>query len=171
MNKKGFTLVETLVYIGLIAIIIASVAVFLTKLGQVRIKTLVISEVEMNARLVFDRLVEAARHAEAINIGASTFDSDPGVISFDMVDAGEDPTIFSLTADNGNFQVNIAGAGNTPITTDSVSISNLVFTNLTSSEDLGIIQVSYTVETLNTTDDPYFDYAETFQTTLRIPLD
>lgn len=170
-NKKGVTLLETVIYVAVIAVVLTTMSVWMIDLMRIRAKNQVISEVQTNGRLILNRLSDASRHAELVNTGSSTFGSDPGVLSFDMVDAGEDPTVFSLTADDGEFQVSVAGGGATSITSDVVSISNLVFTDLTSSEDLAIIQVEFTVTAVNSTGSPLYDYEESFQSALRIPLD
>ena len=88
-----------------------------------------------------------------------------------MVDALVDPTVFSLTGNDGQFQMSEAGGNNVLLTTDNVQVTNLVFTNLTGVDDTGIIQVQFTLEEVNTPGSAYFDYEQTFQTTLRIPLD
>jgi prepilin-type N-terminal cleavage/methylation domain-containing protein len=170
-NKQGFTLVEVMVYVAIIALMMTTLVLFSINLIQVRAKQRVIHNVEANAARIFERLADAARHAEGINTGASTFNSDPGTLSVNIVSAGVDPTIFSLTADDGVFQANEGGAGNVAITTDDVAITNLVFTNLTSVTDIGIIKVEFTVAAVNNSGNPLYSYEESFQTAIRIPLD
>jgi len=170
-NQRGFTLIELIVYIAIISTVLLAFVTFALQLAKVRAKASVIGEVEYNARLIQERLNEAIRHAEGVNTGASTFGSDPGVLSLDMVDVAEDATIFNLTSDDGNFQVEAGGGEATPITTNGVSITNLIFTNYTSSEDVGVVGVQFTVTANNVSSDQFFDYAQSFQTTLRIPLD
>jgi type II secretory pathway pseudopilin PulG len=171
MQTKGFTLIELLIYIALTAVIFMVIVSFILTLTEVRAKVDVVSEVEYNARLVQDRLVDAMRHAEGINSGTSLFGTDPGVLSIDMVDAGVDPTVFSLTEDDGQVQLSEAGAGAVGLTTDTVEVTNFQFTNLTGLEDQGIIKAEFTVRYVNPGSDPLYDYEESFQTTLRIPLD
>lgn len=171
MNNRGFTLIELIIYIAVVSVVLLAFVTFTLRFANSRAKARVIGEVQYNGRLIQERLSDAFRHAEAVNTGASTFTTDPGVLSLDIVDVAEDPTIFSLSADDGNFQVNLAGSGNTLITSDAVSVSNLVFTNLTSSEDVGVVRVEFTVAAINNSNDPHFDYDQTYQTTLRIPLD
>jgi type II secretory pathway pseudopilin PulG len=170
-DQRGTTLIELLIYIAIVGVIMITAASFLLNLMQSRSKTVAISDVLSNARLIQDRLHDAARHAEGINTGASTFGSDPGVLSLDMVDVGVDPTIFSLTADDGQAQINEAAGGNVTLSSDNVRVSNLLFTNLTSVNDTGIIQVQFTIEAINASGSSQYDYSESFQTTLRIPLD
>lgn len=170
-DQRGTTLMEVLIYISIVGIVLTTISSFTINLITIRQKTQASSEVLTNARLIQQRLQDAVRHAEEITTASSTFGSDPGVLQLDMVDAGVDPTIFSLTADDGQFQANEGGAGNITITSDDVEVTNLVFTNLTTASDVGIIQVQFTVRAVNPSTITLFDYEETFQTTLRIPLD
>lgn len=171
IDERGFTLVEVTVYVAIVAGIMTTLVLFSLNLIQVRAKQRVIHNVEANAARIFERLADAARHAEGINTGASTFGADPGTLSVNMVTVGVDPTIFTLTANDGVFQANEGGAGNVAITTDDVSITNLTFTNLTSADDVGIIKVDFTVAAVNSSGNPLYSYDESFQTAIRIPLD
>ncbi|MFA4922774.1 MAG: type II secretion system protein [Ignavibacteriaceae bacterium] len=169
--QRGFTLIETILYILIIGMILSTLGLFLNHLLQARAKTLASSDLITAARTIQDQLGHAARRAEGVNTGASTFGTDPGALSLNMVDALVDPTIFSLTANDGQFQMREAAGSTVLLTTDDVRVTNLVFTNLTGVDDTGIIQVQFTLEEVNTSGSAYFDYEQTFQTTLRIPLD
>ena len=170
-NQRGSTFIELLLYIGIVGVIMVTAASFLMNLLTSRAKVTASSEVLSNARLIQDRLHDAARHAQGINTGSSTFGSDPGALSFNMVSAGVDPTVFSLTTNDGQFQVSEGSGGNVTVSATDVQVTNLVFTNLTSTQDTGIIQVQFTLTAVNASGSSQFDYEESFQTTLRIPLD
>jgi Tfp pilus assembly protein PilE len=170
-NQNGSTFMELIIYIVLVGVIMTTVSSFMLNLLTSRSKVTASSEVLSNARLIQDRLHDAARHAEGINTGSSTFGSDPGTLSLDMVDSLVDPTVFSLTADDGQMQVNEASGGNVAMSSSDVQVTNLVFTNLTSADDTGIIQVQFTLTAVNPSGSSQFSYEEQFQTTLRIPLD
>jgi type II secretory pathway pseudopilin PulG len=171
-NKKGFSLLETVLYVFLMASILSVLAFFLLQLTTARTKTRTISEVLIAGELIEQRLSEAVRHAQALRIGSSVFGTDPGVLSLDMVDALRDPINFSLTVDNGQFQVSEGtGGAAVPLTSSNLQITNLVFTNLTGAADVGIIQVQFTVQATSSSGSRAFTYDQAFQTTLRIPLD
>lgn len=171
MNQKGFTLIETILYIALVTFILVTISMFLIHILNAQVKTRAISQVLASATLVQDRLSEAVRHADGINVGASTFGVDPGVLSLDMVDGARSPTVFSLSADDGQLMISEAGGAATALTSDDVKIKTLLFENLTTADDVGIIQVQFTIEVYSTAGSkPYF-YDQGFQTTLRIPLD
>jgi len=57
------------------------------------------------------------------------------------------------------------------VTSEDVAVTNLVFRNLTSTEDVGIIQVEFTLTAIGPNGNPLYQYEETYQTTLRIPFD
>lgn len=162
---------ETILYIAISSILLVAMISFGLRIVQSRAKARVISAVAFNAGLIQDRLIETARHAEGVNTGASTFGTDPGVLSLDMVDAGEDPTVFSLDADDGVFQINVASGGEVALTSSEISVTNLVFTDLTSSQDVGVVRVEFTLVGGDVAADPQNHYEESFQTTIRIPLD
>jgi type II secretory pathway pseudopilin PulG len=170
-NQQGTTLVELIIYIGIVGMIMVTISSFLLNLLNARAKTVAISEVLAAGRLVQDRLTDAMRHAEGINTVISNFGSDQGVLSLDMVDGTLDPTIFSLTADDGSVQVQQGVGSNQALTPSNISITNFLITNLTTAEDVGIIQVQFTAKIADPGPSNAFDYEEDFQTTLRIPLD
>lgn len=170
LNKRGFTLVELIIYVAIVSSILIATTQYVATLARNRAKSEVLAEVAYNAAIIQAKLSYAARHAESLNVGSSTFGSDPGVLQLEMVDSGENPTIFNLTADDGAAQMNINGT-TTQLTTDRVNVTNFVFSNRTSSDDIGIIEVQYTIEAVNSSNSPFFDYVEEFQTAIRIPLD
>jgi len=169
-DERGTTLIELVLYIGLVGMILTTISMFLLNMLNARIKTSAISEITANGRLIQDRLFDSVRHAQTIDFDSSVFDVDPGVLTLNMTDPLVTPTIFSLISDDGQFQINEGGSGNIGLTSDSIHVTNLVFTNLTSEEDVGIIQVQFTLTAFNPSSDRAYDYEESFQTTLRIPL-
>jgi len=169
-NQKGTTLVELVIYIGIVGMILTTVSMFLLNLLTTRAKTAAITETLANGRLVQERLTEAMRHASGIVVLDSEFGTDPGVLSLEMADLTLSPTIFSLNEDDGQVQVSEGGLPPVTLTTNDVHITDFQFQNLTSPEDVGIIQLQFTIEVDNPSLSPRFDYAQSFQTTARIPL-
>ncbi|MDA0207839.1 MAG: hypothetical protein O3B64_00310 [bacterium] len=170
LNKRGSTLVEMILYVAIVSSVLIATTQYVVTLTRNRAKSEVLAEVAYNAAIIQAKLSYAARHAASITVGSSTFDVDPGVLRFAMVDSGEDPTVFSLTEDDGSLQIGINGV-TTQLTTGRVRVTNLVFTNLTSADDAGIVLVEYTLEAINSSNSPFFDYVEEFQTAIRIPLE
>jgi len=170
MNTRGFTLFESILSIALMGVILASLSSFLFQLTHVRVKIQAQSEVLHTARLFENRLSDAVRHASSIQGGSSVFGSDPGVLSLQMVDPLKDPTIFRLNANDGIIEVSEHGEAFVPLSTNKISATNFVFQNLTSADDKGVIQVFFTLSTVNPTNNPYYYATKSFQSSFRIPL-
>lgn len=170
MTQRGFTLFEMLIALAIMGMILVTISSFALKLLHAQARAEVASEITSQARFVIDRLTDAARHAEALNSGASTFDADPGVLSLDMQDDTLDPVVFSLTEDDGQLQISEAAGAAQLLTSNDVSMTNLVFHNLTSASDVGVIQMEFTLRSINTSAARAFTYEESFETTIRIPL-
>ncbi len=170
MNKRGFTLFETILYISIIGIILAIMSSFVLNLMNARMKVQASSEVVHAARLFEDRLSDAVRHAKSINVSSSIFGIDPGILSLQMIDVTKDPTVFRLDVDNGKIEVSEGGGSFQFLTTAKLSTSNLVFTNLTTAKDKGVIQVLFTFSTLNPSNVPFYYFTKSFQSSYRIPL-
>lgn len=169
-GKRGFSILEMILYVGIISMVMVTVVSLAISLLNLRVKERAMASIQSNEARILGRLEDAARHATALNIGTSVFSADPGTISFDMADVGVDPTIFSLTADDGALQVQEAGGAVVTLTTDDISVTNFTVTNLTTAEDVGILRVEMTLQ-VGSASLPIYAYTESFQTTLRIPLD
>ncbi len=161
-------LIELVIYTAIIGFLLLAMVSFILNAVQLRTKGKAAEEIAYNARVIQDRLQDAARHATAVQVASSVFDVDPGVLSFAMAAAQEDPTVFSLDADDGAFHVSIDGVG-AALTTDRVSVENLVFTDVTGPNDAGLVRVNFTLMMENGVS-PYFSYEESFQTTLRLSI-
>ena len=159
-----------ILYIGIVSLIMVATVSLSISLMNLRIKERAMASIQSNETRILARLSDAMRHASLVNTGTSTFLTDPGVLSLQMVDSSVNPTIFSLTADNGIFQVKEASGSNVPLTTSDVSVTNFTVTNLTSSSDTGIILVQMTIS-VSSSSTPLYAFSQSFETVLRVPLD
>jgi hypothetical protein len=100
--------------------------------------------VQGNARFALERMSQDIREAKGINAGASVFGSNPGALSLQMPDASKDPTVFDLSG--GLLRVKVGAGSATALTSSKVSVSNLVFTDLSTSKTKNI-KMSITLDT------------------------
>lgn len=166
--SKGFTLIETLIYIAIIGTAVTSFVVFAISIGEPRNKTFVTQEVQANMRTAMDLVSQRIRAATGVNAGTSTFGSDPGVLSLVMADSSKNPTVIDLSVDNGILRITEGVSSPVAITSDEVQVTNLVFTNLTPSGERESIRVALTIEYNNTSGDVEFNYAQSATTTITI---
>ena len=164
-NGAGFTLIETLIYLAIVAVAVGSFVVFSISVSGSRNKTFVIQEVQANARTAIQIMSQKIRAAEGINTAASTFGVDPGVLSLAVSDISKDPTVFELDQDDGILRITEGTASPVVLVSDEVKITNLVFTNLTSGGK-GNIRIELTVEYNNDAGDIGFSHSQSIQTSV-----
>lgn len=122
---KGFTLLEFILYFALIAIVVSSITIFALDVIRTRAKTAVVAEVEQNMRFGLQRVLRTVRQASSLNVGASTFDSDNGVLSVTMASASNSPTVFDLSG--GALRMKEGTGPAVPLTTSRVNVKRLRF--------------------------------------------
>ncbi len=86
-SSMGFSLLEMLIYIALVAIIISSVVFFGIWAIQVGAKTKANSEVLGNARRALETMVYEIRRSQSLYAPTSIFDASPGQLSLEQTSA------------------------------------------------------------------------------------
>ncbi len=158
---KGFTLIETIIYISIISVFLVSVIQFSTNAIRSGEKARVIHEVQQNARFGLERVAREIRASDGVNTGASTFDSHPGVLSLSTTSG---TTVFDVSS--GVLRIN-EGSGAVNVTTNTVTITNLVFEDFSVSNKTQNIRVSITVEYAGN-DSLEYNTSKTFNTSVVI---
>ena len=164
VKQKGFTLIETLIYIGIIGAVVASFVVFSMSITNSRNKTYVVQEVQANGRTALSIMTQKIRAASSVTTGSCTFDSDPGELYL-VIDGTTN--IINLDADDGVLQLTAGAADPVAITTDEVQVTNLVFTDLTDG-DRDNIRIEMTAAYNNLGTDVEYTYSENFQTAVSL---
>ena len=164
--KKGFTLVETIIFIGIISIVLVAFVRFVLSISTAREKNFVVAEVQDQARHAMDVLGQRIRLADSILTASSTFDVDPSVLALTMTSSTINPTVFQLTADNGILQITEGSGSAVSITGDNLRVTRFLVTDTTSSSPRGSAHVYLEVEYNNLSGDPRLDFSQEFQTTM-----
>jgi len=131
-------------------------------------KSFVAHEVNSNIRAGLHIIEQKIRSSNGLNTEASTFGSDPGVLSLSMASTTQNPTVFSLDSNNGVLQISEGGVSTTTITSGEVKVTNLVFTDLTASSTRENIRIEITVEYNNLSNDIQYDYSRSIQTAVNL---
>jgi len=165
--QRGFTLIETIIYIAIIGGVIGAFVSFALSVSNSSNKTYAVQEVQANSRVSLDIITKKIQAATGVNTTSSTFDFDPGVLSLSFASSALDPTIIQLNADDGILQI-IEGLGDPiSITSDEVEVTNLQFTNLTGASNKENIKIDITVEFANA-EDVEFKYRQDLQTSVSV---
>ena len=167
--RKGFTLLEFILYFALISIVVSTITVFALDVIRTRAKTAVVAEVEQNMRFGLQRILRTVRQASSLNVGASTFDSATGVLSVDMAAASNTPTVFDLSG--GALRMKEGSGAAVPLTSSRVVVTSLRFTrdNLPGNNDA--ITAALTVAFTSDNPDRIFAYVATASGTAVIRKD
>ena len=167
-NQSGFTFIELIIYLAIVGSILTSMVLFSLRILDTRTKTGTIQQVQANTRTAVDFISRQIRSSENINVGASTFNSDPGVLSLQMADSAVNPTVFQLDQDDGTLTVTQGANPTQNITDQNINVTNLVFTNLTGSNPRENVQIEITIEYNNPENSSIYDASETIMTNVTI---
>lgn len=103
-NLTGFSLVELIIYIGILALISTSLVLFSISLSNYRQKALAASEVEANTKIVLNYLNRYIRSARSIDDANSVFDNNQGRLTLWLGPNNTNPVAFNL---NSSFRPQI----------------------------------------------------------------
>jgi len=157
-SRRGFTLIELILYVALAAAMILSVSVFLSAMLQSRVRNQTVSEVEGQGIQVMQRILQAVRSSEAVNSPeAGLSDSS---LSLDVLTSVLDPTVFDISL--GSIRMQEGSEDPIPLTSSRVIVTDLIFRNLSRSGTPGIIRVQFTLTHLNQEGRYEYDYSKVF---------
>ena len=166
---QGFTLIELVIYIAILGTVLLSFTYFGLNVAGTRNKVNVVEEVQANGRIALAVLSQRIRDATGVNTSTSVFGANPGggVLSLMMADVPtKNPTVFRLDAVSKALQIQEGTANAIFITSLQVQVTNLVFTNLTSTGSRANIRIELTISYNNPSGDPNFSYTASWTTTV-----
>ncbi|MEI7890841.1 MAG: type II secretion system protein [bacterium] len=157
-NKKGISLIETLLYVAIMGIFVAAMVSFVMTNKKVSKRNEVVSEVEFNAQSIVEIISQATRNAKSIN--TPTLQSSAQQLSLVTDVASENPTIISLSA--GKITIKRGNGVAVALNTDKIVISNLIFNNFGNVGTLGSINFQFDAKYLNPSNAQELNFSKTF---------
>ncbi len=148
-SNAGFTLVEMLVYVAILTIILALVVGLMWNLIRSYTRYRVEREISTNVREAMNYMIREIKSAQGVYASTSVFTSHPGQLSLETrvsVPADETTTFIDFYIDNGQLLIKREGQDPFVITSDRVSVSNLVFTNFTNPTIGELVRLDLTIE-------------------------
>ena len=164
---SGFTLIELIIYIAILGTILLSFISFGLNVMGTRSKVSAVEEVQANGRSILALVSQHIRDATGVNTSASIFGDNVngGVLSLMMSDVPtKNPTVFRLDAATRQLQIQEGTADPVVITSPQVQVTDLIFTNLTSTGSRANIGIKLTLFYNNPSGDSTFSYAATWNT-------
>lgn len=145
--KKGFTLVELIIYVAMIGVVVIGFLNFGLNVIYTGEKSEIRQEVQRNATYALQRVLSKIKEANAVNAGSSTFDSHPGVLSLEMEDSAVDPTVFDISG--GILRMTEGVSSPVNLIPAELEATNLVFSNLSVSGRTSNIKIELTARHRN----------------------
>lgn len=164
---KGFTLFETIISIGLLALIVGSFSGFVVSMQNTRNSLHSMQEVDENLRLAADVIAQKIRSANGVNAALSTFDTDPGFLSLSMTDVSANPTLFYLDQDNGRIMMQEGSSLPIALTTNEIQIYQLIFSLLSGMQERENVRITLDAQ-MRAISDSYASYEHTITTSASI---
>ncbi len=161
-NKRGFTLVEFVIYVGIVALMITSLSSFLIMAVSARTKAEAVANVEEQGIAAMQRITQTIRNATSItapSIGTSSATGATVVVPTGALS----PTLFNLSS--GVLQMKEGAGAYVDLTSSQVVVSGLTFYNVSRPSTSGSMKIQFTVSTPATSVAPHFTYSKTFNGT------
>lgn len=130
MNKNiisGFTLIEIILYVGIITIVFGSIVPFAWNVIRGGVKSATQQNVDANSGFISEKIKYEIRNASGIT---SVTANSISLTNF----APDTSTVIDLSG--GRVRINKNGAGNVNISSDDVTVTDLTFTNNSSGDNL-----------------------------------
>ncbi len=168
-RKRGFTLVETILYLGIASVFIAFMIGFYWQMRQGGVQASISTEVKENGSQAVELIKFTARNGEGLNQVGSAFDSHPGVLELDYSDGNRRFETYQKNVTVGGSSVTIrklrfnhVGSSINDITSDHVDVVDFQVSDYTVGGEPESFQIDLTLNHVNPGSDPVYD--ESFST-------
>jgi type II secretory pathway pseudopilin PulG len=132
MYKRGYTLIEALIYIALligIAVILVQTLIFLSSEFRDAKKLRII---HVSAENALERIVRELRFADDISIVSSVFDTHPGTLVLSSIDpATETPQTITISSSGTQITLQKGSGSVDALTPATVDVENIVYRLIT----------------------------------------
>lgn len=160
-HLSGFTLLELLLYIAIVATVVTVVGNILASNQRLSAKAAAISTVSESGMQLLNTIENYLVSADVVSIPAAGTTGN----SLELVtDAGEQ-VVISWT--NGVMYINVNNTGSERLSSNMVNIDNVSFNHLTNS-DFSSVQIRAEISTLNTSGRQEYDFASSYYSTISI---
>ncbi len=126
-TKKGFSLVETLVYLALLVLMLLGVVNTLTALVSSYRKVSAVRAIETSAINSMDRILRETKDATGIDSALSSFNVTSGALALYGLDANGSSTPMKFALSGGRIVLYENNISLGPITSEDVNVTSLVF--------------------------------------------
>jgi len=147
-SKNGFTLLELVVYIGIMLVVSIIVIGFVAQLIKINSYSQITGEVLDNARRGIEIITQEIKHGQSIYSPTSVFDVHPGQLSIETarnVPTDENSTYVDFYIDDQRLYVKKEGITQEIIMSDKIIIDSLIFTHLDDTPQSTSVRIALTI--------------------------
>lgn len=137
-NNRGFTLIEIILYMSLLAILLAAFTPFMVQLIKGGEKASSGQDVYSTARYISERIKFELRNSNGVYTASSTFNANLATTTgafFSIIgDSPNNPTIFTVATSTGILLISQGTSSSVALNPSSTIVSNLTFSNYSSAD-------------------------------------
>lgn len=143
--QRGFTLIEFIIYIAIVAVILLVSFNFAWEIIYGNVKSQAIREVQQNARFSIEKITRTIE--EALVIQSPTPGNSANFLSLETPYPSLNPTVFDVS--DNKLRITQGQRGTYELTNERVKVANLQFTNLSYADTPGTVRVEMMINHVN----------------------
>lgn len=156
--RKGFTLVELLLYTAISASLLLMLSLFFHTALETRVKQQAIAEVEEQGTAAMQQLLQDARNAESIISPATS--TSAGSLTLNMPGTAINTVVYDSAG--GALRIMRGTTSTMALTNTRVSVSDVIFTNLSGFGTRGTLRAAFTLAYAASTTRAEYMYSRRF---------
>jgi len=159
-SQGGFTLLEVILWLAISATLLSAAVLLFVQIQSVFIKSQVVSEVEGQGIQAMQIVIQTIQ--DSVEVVTPTLGNDSASISLNLDNGSLDTTDISIDGD-GSLQIIESGGTPIQLTNGRVIVSNLLFSNFSSSTEYSSIRVEFDLSHVNLSNRNEFSYTRNFR--------
>ncbi len=164
LTRRGFTFIELLLYVAIVALLLVMVINLFFGLGHARMKQQTVAEVEQQGYAAVAQMTQAIRNAKTVS--SPTASTASSSLTLSTYTATTSPTTFDLAS--SSLRVTEGTSTSVYLTSPQVVVTNLSFTNLTASTTEGSVRIQFTISHATSSSRYDSNYSTTFYATASV---
>ncbi|MBU0975447.1 MAG: type II secretion system protein [Patescibacteria group bacterium] len=162
-SEKGFTLIEIVIYIGIVAAVLSTVILFLVNIIEGISKSVAIQEVQHNIRFSMAKIKLDVQEADSLDFASSVLDNDDGKL---VIEGGSNTITYEIQ--NGVLVRLIDAGPVVEVTSSKVIVTQLRVENRSFADESENIEVYITIIHKNPAKQKEFEVTRTIKTSLSV---
>ena len=160
-QQRGFTLIEMLLYIAILAIVAVTISSFIFMVYTSRIKTSTISEVEQQGEQTMSLITQNIRNSSSITSPVAGVSAS----SLTLVEYNGTLSPTVLNQSGNVIQIKEGAGAVVALCSNRVVVSGLSFQNISNSGSHGMVRIQFTLTHINSSNRNEYTYSKTFTST------